>query len=492
MNGSAGSVPERGPAPGAWIPEGSPLAAPPAGSERAERHGVAGPGQVIAPAGHPSTTRQRATRETNWQRRAALDEQLTADAARVAAARNSRSTGGVLRRMRSVAVGQGASPVGAALGALTRRRPRATTRRPRVGVGRMLCWQLAAVALIASMGTPRPVTITTVAVVAAVVIATTVRFRGRLLYQWMVRAWRYFMRPHRAQLDAAGAGQDLVDLLADHAHVETVDIDGIPVAFIHQTAGVSAVLELHASRDANDQAWNSLLSVSALLPIPDAAAPPFGAQLILQTTPSGDVGVTGDGAASGRRAWITVQALRTADIHHTRDLTQALSNAVQRMMRRLARDDVPTRTLDRDETMSLVLALAQLDNAETAVPVRVEETWTAWEAGSSLQACFRVLGWGEADDKARQQALRRLEMIPSRGTTVAIAARRHDRRAETEADCEVTVRITERDKARLENSASLLAFALEDIAGIRPERMDGDHLSALAASLPLGAHSTLS
>jgi len=50
------------------------------------------------------------------------------------------------------------------------------------------------------------------------------------------------------------------------------------------------------------------------------------------------------------------------------------------------------------------------------------------------------------------------------------------------------VRITESDRARLENSASLLAFAFDDLPeDIGVERMDGDQADAVAGSLPLNA-----
>jgi type VII secretion protein EccE len=360
-----------------------------------------------------------------------------------------------------------------------------------IGLGRLLCWELAAAALVASIGRPRSVTLAALTAVACTVAATTVRIRGRLLYEWLVRAGRYLVRRHRAQLvPGVNAAEDLVDHLADHPSIETVDLDGIPVAFIHQADGIATVLELQIPDELGDGAWVARTSVASLLPAPDPNAPPFAAKLIMQTTPAPNRAARSRDA--NRRVWITVQAERSIDTDGDDELSLALANAVQRMIRRLAREDVPTRTFDRDETLSLVAALSHLDTATgtptDTEPVRLDENWASWQAGSAEHACFLLRRWPDADDALRQQILRRLHLIPSRGTTIAVAARRQARPSTTGDDGQLVVRITESDRVRLENSASLLAFAFEDMAdAVGLERLDGDHVAAVAGSLPLNA-----
>jgi type VII secretion protein EccE len=194
--------------------------------------------------------------------------------------------------------------------------------------------------------------------------------------------------------------------------------------------------------------------------------------------------VPGNRGDTTRRTWITIQAIRTADIYQDADLNAVLANAVRRLIRRLTRDDLPSRALDRDEALSLIAALSQVgDTAED--PPTARETWGAWQTGSTAQACFRIDRWQEASENDRQLALRRLQMVPSRGTTVAIAAQRGDRRVEQPT--RMVIRITEATHTRLNNSADLLRFAMRDVApSIRVERLNGDHLAAVAASLPLG------
>jgi type VII secretion protein EccE len=381
-----------------------------------------------------------------------------------------------------------------------------------VGVGQILCWQVAAASLIASVGQHRQTVIAVVAAVACVVAATSVRINGLWLYQWVIRGARFMVRDRRRAVPSDAESADhLVDMVAQHTVVETVDLDGVPVALIHHPAGVTAVLEPHTPGGPHDAGLTlaelNLSSPAVLLPPQDADSPPFAAQMIMQVAQAPDPQASlagGFGTRRGiqrRRTWITLQALRSPEIYLDDDLTAALANAVRRLVRRLARDELPIRTLDRDEALSLVVGLSMLDEAMTGPdPVPLHETWGAWEAGPTTQACFRIEGWQDAGDAIRQLILSRLHQVPSLATTVAIAARRPERRGEMQVD--VVVRIAETSRALLDNSADLLAFAIDAAsvreetglaldADIRLERLNGDHLAAVAASLPFGGFDTV-
>jgi len=357
-----------------------------------------------------------------------------------------------------------------------------------VGLGRVLCWQLAALGAIASIGEPRSITTAVCVVAVCVVAATALRFRGLWLYQWLSRVGRFLIRRRHSSIPpGADTADELVDVLAQHARVETVDLDDVPVAFIHHPSGITAVLEPHASSGSSEGGSTlNLSSAASLLPLSDVDTPPFAAQLIMQMAPAST-----PGGAARRRTWITLQVVRTADIHRDDDLGEALANSVRRLIRRLAREELPTRTLDRDEALSLIVGLSQLnDSADGSDPVPVRETWGTWDAGPTTQACFRIDKWQDATERARQLILHRLQMVPSLGTTVAIAARRKDRRGDPQSH--VVVRITEANRARLNNSADLLEFAMGNTdSNVRLQRLNGDQLAAVAASLPLGGQPTL-
>lgn len=463
---------------------------------------AASPGQVIAPPGRRAVTTTPAEPRPT---RAAAPERQAGTASRASATPTVDFTA-IGRRaeqaraaVRGFSLGRSTgrtsgSRLKLALAAASRWKPFPRTRQAirRIGIGRALCWQLSAVALLTTLGTSRAVTIATVVGVASVVASTTIRIHGKLLYEWLFRAGRYLLRARQATL-APGpqSAQDLVDLVAQHTSVETVDLDEMTIAFIHQPAGIAAVLELHELEEPGYPAGLKLTSPAPLLPPPDSMSPRYAAQMIMQISPPPDLSVlSGDTSRPQQRAWITLQAIRTADAYTDADLGASLGTAVQRLLRRLVREELPTRTLDRDEALTLITALSQLDSIAAGVtPAPASESWGAMSVGSTTQACFRIDGWLDTDEMARQLVLRRIQLIPSRGTTVAIAARRKERRSDTE--CHVIVRITEANRPLLDNSANLLAFALDDLHGLKLERLNGDHLAAVAGSLPLGAQTAL-
>jgi len=474
------------------------LAAPaPAGRGARQPAGAAAVPQATAPerAGAPAgrgdlaapPAAGRATRPDRQRRRAV--QHGDDEAAR--AVERLRGTGRLARARAALAAHATALPLARAISSVTGRgpMPRARRNRRRVGVGRLVCWELVVVALLASVGGPRAVKVATVAAAVAVFAATTIRIRDRFLYEWFGRGVRYVLRRGEADLVPDESGpQDLLGHLAPHARIETVDVDGIPVAFICRPEGVAAVLEMQDPAGPTEAIWASVMSVPSLLPLPDANAPPFAAQVVMHTTPA-DLGVlTADAMRLTQRAWVTMQAVRTADFPDDDTLRLALANAVHRLVRRLARDDVATRTLDREETLALIAGLAQLEDVPDSLdPMLLTERWGGWQAGATVHACFRLGHWGEADAECRRLVLRRLQLIPSRGTTIAITVSRRNRRGDAETDTEVIVRLTETDSMRLDNSANLLEFALEDVGiDLGLERLDGEHQTAVAASLPLG------
>jgi ESX secretion system protein EccE len=379
--------------------------------------------------------------------------------------------------------------IAAAFAAVTRRRTKAVTRRrpPAVAVGRLVCWELAVLTLLAVLDARWPVRIGAAVSVVVLVATTVIRTRGRLLSEWLGRAVRFLLRARVAGLrPGEDAGPDLVRHLGRHVQVDTVDVDGVAVALVRRPEGVAAVLEvLEPSPDA-DGSYPDVLSPESFLPAPDVDGPPFAVHVLMHTTPPDTSGPARPDRPE-HRIWVTMQVMRTADLGDDETLRAALANGVHRLVRRLGRDDVAARALDREETLALIRSMALLDHDDTE-PIRVHERWNRWHAGTAAHACFRV-GWSNADLVSRRLAVRRLQCIPSRSTTIAITARHRPGRGEPGGDRHAIVRICEDDLRRLENSAGLLAFALDDISyPMDLERLDGSHQPAVAASLPLGAH----
>jgi type VII secretion protein EccE len=404
--------------------------------------------------------------------------------ARSAAAARSRTAAGT-------AAGHGAAPgrPAATRAVRQRRAPRpAFPRREHrlawllgeVSVGQILCCQLAVVAVALVRGRGPLVTFVVVTAATAVVLAATVRVRGMWLFQWLDRYGQFTARVGR-QRGAPAAGPALA-LLSPHSTVESVVIDGVPAAVVHHPGGVTAVLAPHTPAGPHDDgatlATLNLSSPAPLLPAAGPDSPAYSVQLVLQADPVGRDTDWSRRALPRQQTWIALQALRTADSYRDEELLAALTNAVRRLLRRLARDELPTRMLDRAEVLALLSGLARVRAGEPA-----REGWRSWGTPSLAQACFRLTGWHELPEATRRVLLARLLMLPGRGTTIAVAARRTDGRPPVAVD--MVVRIADASRELLDSSADLLAFAVAE-ARVRMERLDGAHGRALVASLPLG------
>jgi len=154
------------------------------------------------------------------------------------------------------------------------------------------------------------------------------------------------------------------------------------------------------------------------------------------------------GGTARRRTWITLQAVRTADIHRDDDLGAALANSSV-VDPAVARDELPTRTLDREEALSLIVGLASSVTCGRRFRSGARD-WGAWNAGLTTQGVFVSIKWKEAEESARQLILHRLQMVPSLGTTVC------DRRRATGPSVPSCSRMwfrhPEANRARLNNS----------------------------------------
>ncbi len=352
-----------------------------------------------------------------------------------------------------------------------------------VSVGQILCCQLAVVAVTLVRNRGVLVTFGVVAAATAVVLAATVRVRGMWLFQWLDRYGQFTVRVGRQRTTPTdGAGGAALALLSPHSTVESVVIDGVPAAVVQHPGGVTAVLAPHRPDGSHDDgatlATLNLSSPAPLLPAAGPDSPAYSVQLVLQANPVGRDTDWSRRALPRQQTWIALQALRTADSYRDEELLAALSNAVRRLLRRLARDELPTRTLDRDEVLALLSGLARVRAGEPA-----REGWRSWETPALAQACFRLTGWHELPEATRRTLLARLLMLPGQGTTIAVAARRADGRPPVAVD--MVVRIADASRELLDSSADLLAFAVAG-ARVRMERLDGAHGRALIASLPLG------
>ncbi|HEV2088087.1 MAG TPA: type VII secretion protein EccE, partial [Cryptosporangiaceae bacterium] len=372
----------------------------------------------------------------------------------------------------------------------------------KVHVGQIVCWELAVALIAAVIGRPASVVIP-VAITAAFVLGiTTVRVDQRWVYQWIGLYLRYLGRRRRWRLAPDGCrGSTLLGSVARGASTEVFDLDGTAVALICHAGGITAILEpLPIESGLIVDSGRPLPAPTALLPTGEEGEPPIAAQVVVHTAPAPALQADTNAAGTSyrylgrglvpaqRRCLIALQALRTADGHSDDELRAALASAVRRLQRRLRKDGMRVRVLDRADALTALLALARLDVPPSGPDVapapsfdEIHERWSHWSTGREVQTAFRLSEWPDLADPVGREFIDRMAGVSSLATTVALSARRHGEEVEVEA----VVRLTLPRVSAVEPASDQVAAAAQ-LCGARLERLDGEQVFGVAASLPLG------
>lgn len=380
-------------------------------------------------------------------------------------------------------------------------RPRAPSRPETVKglhVGQLVTVEAAAVAGLVASTQPLPVLVPLAAVGGLAVLLSVVRVRGRWLYQWAGLRLRYAARRRRHAVDNDDLG--LVRAVAPGAVLTTVEVGEDEAAVVAHAAGLAVVLEVSPTQMGRVvEASFPVPPMTALLPSADTDGPPVSVQVVMQTIPAPAFAGEGSSAAQSyqeltggvlparRRCWIALQALHTPDDDSELDLRAALTNAVLRVQRRLSKSRLRGRPLGTAEALAEYVALLRLDpsdDPESDQVRRLQETWSSWTSGSSAHTTYRVLDWPDLATAEGADIFEHLGAVPSVATTVSVAGRW---RAE-EVELEAAVRLTMPDAtAAAAAGRALAAAAVRNGAGL--QRLDGEQVFGVAASLPLGGFS---
>jgi type VII secretion protein EccE len=167
------------------------------------------------------------------------------------------------------------------------------------------------------------------------------------------------------------------------------------------------------------------------------------------------------------------------------ELTAALSTALRRTQRRLAKAGFTARVLTRAE-LTETLDELRLDDTEpgTEPPSSdaLAEEWEHWRTPTSAQATLAVVGWPEPSSPAAALAFDRLASAAGVPTALSLGIRRTDRGVEVEA----VVRVSAASRRAVDQAvAQVESAAVAD--GLQLRRLDGEHVHGVAATLPLGA-----
>jgi type VII secretion protein EccE len=377
-------------------------------------------------------------------------------------------------------------------------------------VAQIVAWQVAIIGIVLAVKQPLGRMVPLLAGAVVLLAITVPRSSGRWVYQWLGVRLRYLTRRRQHTVPVRDSGAGLMSPFLRGVQLETIKVDDVERALLSHAGGLSVVLQLApVDGGALIEPAVTVPPPSVLLPLSDEGGPPMSAQLIVQTTPApGVYGGHGMAAQSyhalargripaRRRSWIALQVLRSPADTDDADLRATLVLAVARLQRRLTRVAMQGHVLDETQ---LNADIAVLSGAETVWPdngpavVRFLEQWTSWRAGAHAQVTYRLLEWPDLSAETGREFFDQLVTMPSVATTTGIAARRAGNPAPegspegSDLELEAALRVSVPSE-----QADQLSMQLRELAarhGVRVQRMNGEHVFGLAASLPFGGFVT--
>ncbi|MEU1685235.1 type VII secretion protein EccE [Micromonospora sp. NPDC005707] len=359
---------------------------------------------------------------------------------------------------------------------------------PSVRAGQVVTAQVAVAALVAAVGRGVLVTAAALLLAAMLLPAAWVRLRGRWLFEWLAVGVAYLTR--RRALPAACGPAALLELARPGTAVHAAELAGGPAAVLEDAAGMTALLEIGDPDDLLGDGPRELPPPLGLLPPVGPESPPVQIQLLFSASPApapaAGAGTAGtsyrqltDGRLAARaRVVLAVRVLR-ADGWSDDELRRALSGTVRRIVRRLG--PLTGRPLGGPAALRVVAELAHHD---AGAPVR--ESWAAVTVGGLPQTTWRLRRWPDPRTDAARRLVPRLLALPATATTVSLCVGPRIGADPASTPGELTVRLAAHTTAELSVAERALRRLAGDV-GAELRRLDGEHLSGLAATLPLAA-----
>lgn len=350
-----------------------------------------------------------------------------------------------------------------------------------IRAGQIVAAQVALALLLAAAGNGILALAAAILAASAIAAVACARVRGRWLFQWLAIATRYGSR--RRALPARSGPAALLDLVQPGAEVIPAELDRHAAALISDAYGLTAVIELGDPSALLTDSPATLPSPAGLLPAPAPDLPQARIQLLVTGVPApAPRAGTGTAATSYRQLTEgrllsqqrTVLAVRVprAEGWSEPDLRRSLSGLVRKVRRRLG--PVPSRPLGEAAALAVLADLAHHDEAQPA-----REAWEAIHLGGLLQATFRLRRWPDLRTETARRLVPRLLALPGAATTVSITA------DVGRAGAQIVVRLAAFDATGLSTATQALYRLLSaENAGV--QRLDGEQMDGLAATMPLG------
>lgn len=340
----------------------------------------------------------------------------------------------------------------------------------RIGVTQVVCWQVAAIIVIAAVATGglgRLIAAVALALLALAV--SSVAVRGKWLHQWILIAARYLHRQRRIELpDTDRAATELVRPWLGETSVGVTVVRDQPLALVSHHTAVSALLRLGPSGTGG--AAIRLLGESSAVGVLDDQPVAVDVQLVVHA------GLRHDHEP---RRWLAVAACRSPELSTDEQLVLVLRNAVRRMQRQVEHDGWTADAVGDREAATTVVALAHAGAGRG----HVRERWSTWSAGPVTQACLRLTGFTKLDQSRAAELHDSLTgTVTGAAVTVAVGTRtRSDGSRERH---EPVLRVAASSAGALDAAVTVLT-RLARVYGVDPERLDGRHGLGTATSLPI-------
>lgn len=302
---------------------------------------------------------------------------------------------------------------------------------------------------------------------AALLLAmAAVRIRGQWLSTLAGRWTALALRRRRHDLSSDHDGSELLDLLAPGARVTTAELAGAPSTVITRPEELLTVLR---PVDAGVRDLADAVLSDALRPESDPESPESGLHLVLHRGPC-------RGGFTQPRVWLAVRVRRDVDVLVDDDLRVGLSNLLRKTQKKLSKAGVSVAPLNAKDITATFAALAHVGPGRETL----REQWKHFCAGPVVQVGVRVTGLSELPASQRMTAVERLlATVPGVAATVAVVL------GSDPADDVAVLRLAAPAPTAVEAAIDHLTTVAPHLR-LQLKRLDGLHLRAIAASLPIG------
>jgi len=373
-------------------------------------------------------------------------------------------------------------------------------------VGQFVTVELAAVAVLFSIGRPVWVLSAVGAATAVVLGVTFGRRNGRWWHETFgvrrrLRGRRAARRAYTDEDFRLAALRELVPALALHTVAERRNEIGVA----QDGVGWFAAIEVAPERGVRGEAHPPVPLDALAELLVDGGVPISAVQVVIHTTPAPSAAISPDapalmsyrtlaedGSGGPVPAEQTTWVVARLDAQDAAEATRSRGGGVEGVRRTLAASlgrigtvlaeaALPYRLLDAEGLLAALSRSCRIADRATATVAgkpRTDERWRAWQADGLAHACFWIQSWPVL--RQDTPVLNALARFAAEATSVSVVLAPRPRGVEVRTFVRLAA-----ETDTLERSADALRAAAAQVK-VRLRRLDGEHGPAVYASAPTG------